>query len=111
MPFKHLAQVEQRLASCKLNGVSHTGSSGGDAPRLHLQILITGANVDGDLTAFGAMLYELATDVLRTFRNTKSHSGSIKHLGESIFVDAVGGGLVIRHLTYKGRVSIIRIKF
>ena len=67
--------------------------------------------MDGDLTAFGAMLHELATHVLRTFRNTKSHRGSIKHSGESIFVDAVGGGPVIRHLTYKGRVIIVRIKF
>ena len=111
MPFKHLAQVPQCLVSCKLNSVRHTGSSGGDAPGLHLQVLVTGANVDGDLTAFGAMLHELATDVLRTFRNTKSHSGSIKHLGESIFVDAVGGGPVISHLIYKGRVSITMIKF
>jgi hypothetical protein len=67
--------------------------------------------MDGDLTAFGAMLHELATHVLRSFRNTKSHRGSIKHLGESIFVDAVGGGPVIRHLIFKGRVSITRIKF
>ena len=111
MPFKHLAQVPQRLASCKLNGVRHMGSSGGDAPGLHLQVLITGTNMDSDLIAFGAMLHELATNVLRSFRNTKSHRGSIKHPGESIFVDAVGGGPVIRHLTYKGRVSIIRIKF
>jgi hypothetical protein len=67
--------------------------------------------MDGDLTAFGAMLHELATRILRSFRNTQSHRGSIKHPGKSIFVDAVGGGPVIRHLTYKGRVSIIRIKF
>ena len=39
------------------------------------------------------------------------HRGSIKHPGESIFVDAVGGGPVISHLIYKGRVSITRIKF
>ena len=94
-----------------MNGVRHMGSSGSDTPGLHLQELVTGANMHGDFTAFGAMLDELATDVLRTFRNTKSHSGSIKHLGESIFVDAVGGGPVISHLIYKGRVSISTIKF
>src|SRR6185503_8218776 len=48
VPFKHLAQVPQCLASCKLNGVRHTGSSGGDAPGLHLQVLSTGSNMDGD---------------------------------------------------------------
>ena len=94
-----------------MNGVRHTGSSGGDALGFHLQVLITGTNMDSDLTTFGAMLHELATHVLRSFRNTKSHRGSIKHPGESIFVDAVGGGPVIRHLIFKGRVSITRIKF
>jgi hypothetical protein len=27
---------------------------------------------------------------------------SIEHLGESIFVDAIGGDPVVGHLTYKG---------
>jgi len=57
------------------------------------------------------MLHELATHVLRTFQNTKSHSGSIKHLEESIFVDVVGGGPVISHLIFKGRDSTTTIKF
>jgi hypothetical protein len=64
VPFKHLAQVPQCLVSCKLNGVRHTGSSGGDALGLHLQVLITGVNMDGDLIAFDAMLHELATHIL-----------------------------------------------
>jgi hypothetical protein len=67
--------------------------------------------MDGDLTAFGAMLHELVTHVLRSFRNTKSHCGSIEHPGESIFVDAVSGGPVISRLIFKGRVSITTIKF
>jgi hypothetical protein len=102
VPFKYLAQVSQRLASCKLDDVLHMASSGGDAPGLHLQILVTCADIYGDFTTFGAMLRELATHVLRAFRNTKLNCDSIEHLGESIFVDAIGGDPVVGHLTYKG---------
>jgi hypothetical protein len=50
VPFKHLAQVLQCFPSHKLDDVLHTTSCGGDVPGLHLQVLVTCANVDNHLS-------------------------------------------------------------
>jgi hypothetical protein len=101
VPFKHLPQVLQCLPSCKLDGALHATSSGGNTPWLHLQVFATCANVDGDLTTFSTRLCELTAHVLRTLRDTQANSCNIKHVGESIFIDAAGGDPIVGHLTFK----------
>jgi hypothetical protein len=43
------------------------------------------------------------THIFLVIRNTESSSGSIEHLGETFFLDAAGGDLVIGHLTKENK--------
>jgi hypothetical protein len=103
MPFIHLAEILQGFAGNKLVGVSQAGSCSGNTPMLHLQELVTGANMHSDFAVLRAFLHILPTYILRTIRNTKSDCGGIEHLGKIFFLGAVGGGPIVRHLAKKTR--------
>jgi hypothetical protein len=103
MPFIHLAEIHQGFTGNKLVGVGQAGSCSGNTPRLHLQELVTGANMYRDFTVLRAFLHILPTYILRMIRNTKSDCGSIEHLGKTFFLGAVGGGPIVRHLAKKTR--------
>jgi hypothetical protein len=87
MPFIHLAKILQGFAGNKLVGVGQASSCSSNAPRLHFQELITGANMDRDFTVLRALLYVLSTYVLWVTRDTKSDSAGIEHLGKTFFMD------------------------
>jgi hypothetical protein len=93
----------QGFAGNKLVGVGQAGSCSGDTPRLHLQKLVTGANVHRDFTVLCAFLHILTTYVLRMIQNTKSDSGGMKNFGKAFFLGAVGCGPIVRHLANKTR--------
>jgi hypothetical protein len=103
MPFIHLAEILQGFTGNKLVGVGQARSCSDNTPRLHLQELVTGANMHSDFTVLRAFLHTLPSYILWTIQNTKSDCGGIKHLGKTFFLGAVGGGPIVRHLAKKTR--------
>jgi hypothetical protein len=103
MPLRHLAQILQGFAGHKLVGVGPAGSCSGNTPRLHLQELVTSANMHRDFTVLYDFLHILMTHVIWTIQNTKSDSGGIENLGEAFFVGAVGHGPIVCHLAKKNK--------
>jgi hypothetical protein len=103
MPFIHLAELLQGFAGNKLVGVGQARSYRGNTPRLHLQELVTSANMYSDFTVLRAFLHILPTYILWMIWNTKSDYGGIEHLGKTFFLGAVGGGPVVRHLAKKNK--------
>jgi hypothetical protein len=101
MPFIHLAEILQSFAGNKLVGVGQAGSYSSNTPRLHLQELVTGANMHSDFAVLYAFLHILPTYILQTIQNTMSDCGGIEHLGKTL--GAVGSGPVIRHLAKKNK--------
>jgi hypothetical protein len=87
--------------SNKLVGVAQAKTCSSNAPRLDLHELVTNANIHRDFTTFCAMFHIFLTYVLRVTWNTMLDNGSMEHLGETLFMVAVGGCLVILHLTMK----------
>jgi hypothetical protein len=75
MPFIHLAEILQGFVGNKLVGVSQAGSCSGNIPRLHLQELVTGANMHSDFAVLHAFLHILSTYILWTVQNTKLNCG------------------------------------
>jgi hypothetical protein len=69
-----------------------------DPPRLHLQEVVTGANVHRNLTTFYAALHVLTPDIFWTIQNAESNRSGIKHLEKPIIVDAVRRDIVASHL-------------
>jgi hypothetical protein len=59
MPFMHLAEILQGFTSNKLVGVGRAESCSGNTPMLHLQELITDANMHSDFTSLCAFLHIL----------------------------------------------------
>jgi hypothetical protein len=103
MPFIHLVEILQGFVGNTLVGVGQAGCCSGNTPRLHIQELVTGANMQSDFAVLCAFLHIVPTYILWTVRNTKSDYGSIEHLGKTFFLGAIGGGPVIRHLAKKIR--------
>jgi hypothetical protein len=97
MPLINLAEILQGFVGNKLVGVGQAGSCSGNTPRLHLQELVTGANMHNEFTILRAFLYILPTYILQTIRNTKSD------LGKTFFLGAVRGGPIVRHLAKKNK--------
>jgi hypothetical protein len=101
MPFIHLAEIFQGFLGGELVGVSLAGSYGSNTQRLHLQELVTHANIHHDFAVLCTLLHILLNYILRSIKNTKSDSGDIEDLGKAFFMGAVSGGPVIHHLTKK----------
>jgi hypothetical protein len=87
----------------KLIGVGQVRSCSGNTLRLHLQELVTGANMHRDFTVLCALLHILLTYILQTIQNTKSDCGGTEHLGKTFFLGAVGGGPVVHNLAKKNK--------
>jgi hypothetical protein len=64
MPFIHLAVILQGFAGNNLVGVGQAGSCSGNTPRLHLQELVTSANMRSDFTVLCAFLHVFLTHIL-----------------------------------------------
>jgi hypothetical protein len=103
MPFIHMTEILQGFAGNKLVGVGQVRSYSSNTPRLHLQELVTGANMHYNFTVLRAFFHVLPTHILRMIWNTKSDCGGIEHLGKAFFLGAVGGGPVIHHLAKKNK--------
>jgi hypothetical protein len=103
MRLAHLIEALQGFVGNKLIGVGQTRPGGGNTQRSHLRETATGAMVHRDFTVLCAIFHKLMTHVFRVIQNIESRGGSIEHLGETFFLDAVGGDPVIGHLTKENK--------
>jgi hypothetical protein len=64
MSFIYLAEILQGFTGNKLVGVSQAGSCSGNTPRLHVQELVTDANMHSDFAVLRAFVHILPTYIL-----------------------------------------------